>query len=62
LPILNNSSEILGFTNDISIESVNLQFCKRIIGVKKTTQNDYVYRELGRASLQVIHHLNIVQN
>lgn len=35
MPILNYSSEILGFTNDISIERVNLKFCKRIRGVKK---------------------------
>jgi hypothetical protein len=61
MPILNYSSEILGFTNDISIERVNLQFCKSILGVKKTTQNDFVYGELGRTSLQVIHHMNIVK-
>jgi hypothetical protein len=58
--ILNYSSEILGFTNDIPIERVNLQFCKRILGVKRTTQNDFVYGELSRTSLQVIHHMNIV--
>ena len=25
-----------------------MQFCKKLLGVKKTTQNDLVYGELGR--------------
>ena len=25
-----------------------MQFCKKLLGVKKTTQNDFVYGELGR--------------
>ena len=25
-----------------------MQFCKKILGVKKTTQNDFIYGELGR--------------
>ena len=32
------------------IERVHLQFCKRLLGVKKTTQNDFIYGELGRTS------------
>ena len=27
-----------------------MQFCKKLLGVKKTTQNDFVYGELGRTS------------
>ena len=29
-----------------------MQFCKKILGVKRSTQNDFVYGELGRAPLQ----------
>ena len=27
-----------------------MQFCKQILGVKKATQNDFVYWELGRTN------------
>ena len=27
-----------------------MQFCKKVLGVKKSTQNDFVYGELGRTS------------
>ena len=30
----------------------HLQFLKQLLGVKKTTQNDFVYGELGRVTLQ----------
>ena len=49
-PILNYSSEVWGFIQANSIERVHLQFCKKLLGVKKTTQNDFVYGELGRTS------------
>ena len=42
-PILNYSSEVWGFIQANSIERVHLQFCKKLLGVKKTTQNDFVY-------------------
>ena len=50
-PILNYSSEVWGFIQANSIERVHLQFCKRLLGVKKSTQNDFVYGELGRTKL-----------
>ena len=34
------------------IECVHLQFCKRLLEVKKTTQNNFVYGELGRINFQ----------
>ena len=34
------------------IETVHQRFCKRLLGVKKCTQNDFVYGELGRTSFQ----------
>lgn len=29
-----------------------MQFCKKLLGMKKTTQNDFVYGELDRISCQ----------
>ena len=49
-PILNYSSEVLGFIQAKSIERVHLQYCKKLLGVRKTTQNDFVYGELGRTT------------
>ena len=34
------------------IERMHLQFMKKLLGVKRTTQNDYIYGELGRVNLQ----------
>ena len=47
-PILNYGCEVWGFSQARSIERVHLQFCKRILCVKTSTQNDFVYGELGR--------------
>ena len=52
LPILNYGSEILGLGMANPIERVHLQFCKKLLGVKKTTQNDFIYDELERTSCQ----------
>ena len=48
-PILNYSAEVWGFCK---IETVHLQFCKRLLGIKQCRQNDFVYGELVRSSLQ----------
>ena len=50
LPILNYRGEVWGFSQANAIERVHLQFCKRLLGVKNTTQNDFIYGELGRTS------------
>ena len=42
-PILNYGSEVWGFNNSKAVETVHLSFCKRMIGVKQTTQNDFFY-------------------
>ena len=33
-------------------ERVHLQFCKKLLGVKNSTQNDFIYGELGRVTMQ----------
>ena len=60
-PILNYSAEVWGFTNSMIIERVHLQFCKRLLGVKQCTQNDFIYGDLGRTSLLVDRHLRIIK-
>ena len=47
-PIPNYGSEVWGFYKAPAIESVHLQFCKKLLGVKQSTQNDFIYGELGR--------------
>ena len=51
-PILNYAAEVWGFFKATQIERVHLQFCKRLLGVKKSTQNNFIYGELGRTDYQ----------
>ena len=60
-PILSYSSEVWGFSQAMVIERVHLQFCKKLLGVKQTTQNDFIYGEFGRTSLVVERHLRIIK-
>lgn len=60
-PILNFGSEVWVFYKSPSIETVHLQFCKKLLGVKQSTQNDFVYGELGRLSYQSRRYLNIIK-
>ena len=46
-PIMKYGSEVWGFIEGKSLERVHLQFCKQLLGVKESTQNDFVYGELG---------------
>ena len=59
--ILNYGSEVWGFIQGNSLERVHLQFCKQLLGVKKSTQNDFVYGELGRTTLITKRYLIIVK-
>ena len=47
-PILNYGCKVWGLHKAPNIERVHLNFCKRILQVKRTTQNDFIYSELGR--------------
>ena len=60
-PILNYGSEVWGFAKADNIERVHLQFCKKLLSVKQCTQNDFVYGELGRCSLQLTRYRNIIK-
>ena len=52
-PILNYGAEVWGLSQAMPIERVHVQFCKKLLGVKQCTQNDFIYGELGRTSLTV---------
>ena len=61
MPIMNYACEVRGFFQANSIERVHLQFCKRLLGVKKSTQNDFVYGELGRTNCLTKRYLVIIK-
>jgi exonuclease III len=52
--VLNYGAEIWGFHKGTNIERVHLDYCKTLLGVKKTTCNVMVYTELGRYPLRYI--------
>ena len=60
-PILCYSSEVWGFNKGKDIERTHLQFCKRILAVKQSIQNDFVYGDLGRTSFQTKHYVRIIK-
>jgi len=61
LPVLTYGSEVWGFNHVCAVERIHLQYCKYLLGVKKCTQNDFVYGELGRKPLQCQRLYNIVK-
>ena len=46
--ILQYASEIWGLHHGDCLEKVHLDFCKRLLGVKKSSCNVMIYAELGR--------------
>jgi len=60
-PILSYGCEVWGFFQGASVERMHLKFCKQLLGVKQTTQNDFVYGELGRYPLIVHRQYRIIK-
>ena len=60
-PILNYGSEVWGFHKAPAAESVHLQFCKKLLGVKQSTQNDFIYGQLGRVNFATHRYISIVR-
>ena len=61
-PILNYGSELWGFNKAPAIESVHLQFCKKnFIRFKQSTQNDFIYGELGRINSAIQRYISIIR-
>jgi hypothetical protein len=45
------SSEVMSFYKAPHVERTYLSFCKRLLSVQASTQNDFIYGELGRQIL-----------
>ena len=52
-PILLYGCEVIGFGKNDNLEKIHLQFMKRILNVRISTPNFYIYGELGRYPLDV---------
>ena len=52
---------MLGFNEANSLEIIHMQFCKLILGVKRSTTNMMVYSELGRLPLYISRNIRIVK-
>jgi hypothetical protein len=59
--IFNYGSEVWGANKGTNIEKVHMDFCKRLLGVKRTTCNVMMYLELGRYPLRVYRTFNIIK-
>jgi hypothetical protein len=59
--ILNYACEVWGFHKAPEIEGVHLNFCKHVLNVKRTTQNDFVYGELGRYPMYIKRYHKIIK-
>ena len=53
--------EVWGLIQGILVETMHLKLCKHLLGVKQTTQNDFVYGELDRYPLIVHRQYRIIK-
>jgi len=59
--ILSYGSAVWGYHKGDNIEKVHLDFCKRLLCVKKSTCNIMIYAELGRHPLRYIRIYNMIK-
>ena len=59
--ILNYASAIWGSHKGQNVEKVQLDFCKNMLGVKRTTCNIMIYSELGLVPLNAIKKLYMLK-
>ena len=60
-PILNYGCESWGFHGAPDIERIQIRFYKRILGVKSSTQNDFIYGILGRVPMLIHRQCRIIK-
>ena len=60
-PILCYASEVWGFHDAPDIDRVQLKFCKTVLRVKSTVQNDFIYGKLNRLPVKFVRLVNIVR-
>ena len=51
-PVLNYACEVWGYGKGDSIERIHMKLSETLLGVKPSTQNDFVYGELGRQDIK----------
>ena len=61
LSILNYACEMWGFSYTQNIERVHRKFCKWLLNVKVSTNNVYLYAELGLFHLSIGRHIGIIK-
>ena len=60
-PVLNYAGEVRGFHSASDIEKVHLSFMKHLLGVKRSTQNVFVYGEFGTRPMKVLRKIQILK-
>ena len=58
---MNYGSEVWGLNQSTVLETVHLKFCKRLLGIKTQSQNNFVYVELGRTSLYYMRFVSVIR-
>ena len=61
VPILNYSSEVWDFHSGADVEGVHLKFLKNPLGVKRSTQTDFIYEEYDTTSLSETRKIQILK-
>ena len=60
-PILNYCSEVWVFCQASQVERTHMLFCKQLLGVKTSTQNNFIYGELGRTNYYIRRLFSIIE-
>lgn len=59
--VLGYASEVWGFHGGPNVERIHTQFCRSLLGVKKSTNLSALYSELGRKPLIIFRKLRIIR-
>ena len=59
--ILCYASEVWGCIKGKAVERVHVDFCKRLLGIKRLTNNSMMYAELGRVPLRANKLFNMIR-
>ena len=59
--VANYACEVWGFHKAPDIEKLQLDFCKNILGVRRSTPNVMIYYELGRFPMLITRKLRILK-
>jgi hypothetical protein len=60
-PILNFSAEVWGTHSSPEVEAIHSKFCRKLLGVKLSTNREALYGELGRFPMWLSRHIIILK-